>query len=345
MSKTVAILIPAYNPPAGFYSLLKDIASAIPGMQILVVDDGSVPALDVQIIKDMGALTIRHEANKGKGAALKTGFSHIADHLPGVKSIVTVDADGQHLPGDVGKVAAKALTTPTEFILGVRDFNHDIPLRSAIGNWVTRKIFALATGTSIRDTQTGLRAYPIDFAKTCCALGSDRYEFEMRTMFKAIESSIKMEQIDISTLYEEGNKTSHFRPLIDSMKVMAIFLRFLAVSISSFVVDIAAFYISFSMTGNIIASTYAARCLSATVNFTANKLFVFKASESKRTLREAVGYIALAFVIASMSALLVNAFAALIPPNVIMIKIGVDGFLFIVSFLVQKYMLFAGLRE
>lgn len=340
MNPAVAILVPAYNPPAEFSSLLGELQAANPSAPIVVVDDGCSPPIDDAGLEGRGVTVIRHAQNRGKGAALKTGFDYISRHLTAVRSIVTVDADGQHIAEDVANVVSAASSNPGKLVLGVRDFSADVPLRSSFGNTITRRVFRLVTGTDIRDTQTGLRAYPVEFAIRCCGIGSDRYEFEMRSMLLAVETGMQMEQVAITTFYEEGNRSSHFRPFIDSMKVMAVFLRFAAVSAACFLIDIVTFFILYTVSGNIISSTYISRSLSATANFAANKLFVFKADDHRRTFYEVAGYVALALLIASLSAVLVDSLSNGGADNVVAIKIGVDCFLFVLSFLAQRHLLF-----
>lgn len=340
MASLTAVLIPAYDPPEGFYALISDILKLNHDLLLVVVDDGSDQQLDMSRLSDLGAKCIRHSANQGKGAALKTGFNYISSEFPDVLSVVTVDADGQHAVEDVGRIVSMAERHHDSFVLGVRGFGDDVPLRSAFGNTVTRKIFTQVTGTDIQDTQTGLRAYPIRLAADCCSIRSDRYDFEMKSLLHALQAGVVVEQVPITTLYEEGNRSSHFRPLVDSMRVMAVFLRFLAISFSSFLVDIFAFFLIFSVSDDVILSTFIARTVSATLNFLANKLFVFKSLSRDHTIYEVAGYVALAITIASLSAFLVHSAFEATDINVIALKITVDALLFIFSFLIQRYFLF-----
>ncbi|MEM9254259.1 MAG: bifunctional glycosyltransferase family 2/GtrA family protein [Pseudomonadota bacterium] len=336
----VAVIVPAYNPPAEFYEVLDGIRSLGDSLEIVVVDDGSAACFDADKLKSLHVRSIRLPTNRGKGAALKAGFRYVAAELRDIETVVTVDADGQHLKEDIAAVLQTAADRPGSFVLGVREFDGDVPFRSALGNAVTQGIFNQFTKTDIRDTQTGLRAYPVAFAETCCDISSNRYEFELKAILAALDQDLVIEQVPITTRYDEGNKSSHFRPLIDSMRVLAVFLRFLFISLSSFSIDIALFFVMYTATSDIVSSTYVARLVSATFNFSANKLFVFKSFGRKRTLIEVAGYGLLAVVVATLSALLVQAAVNSFSANVVMIKVVVDCLLFAVSFLTQRYLLF-----
>ncbi len=339
MNNNVALLIPAYNPPEGFARLIDKLYALDVGL-VVIVDDGSDQCLDEQLRERPHLVCLRHPANRGKGAALKTGFAYIAAECSEISSVVTVDADGQHLPDDVKKLVQNVAGSPEQFYLGVRDFDTDVPLRSALGNTVMRKLFNSVTDTELRDTQTGLRAYPLALALSCCEIRSDRYDFEMQSLMLALKKDIPIEQLPITTLYEDGNPTSHFRPLVDSMRVVAVLIRFLMVSLTSFLIDISAFALLYSWSDDVIVSTYIARFLSATINFTANKLLVFKSYHRRRAIFETLGYVALALVIASLSAFLVREAMDVLGGDAVLIKVAVDGWLFLISFLVQRYLIF-----
>ena len=81
---------------------------------------------------------LRHAVNLGKGAALKTAFNHVLCTYPELAGVVTADADGQHHPDDIERVAETLLARPDALVLGARTFGEDVPLRSRFGNIATR---------------------------------------------------------------------------------------------------------------------------------------------------------------------------------------------------------------
>ena len=133
--KKVAILIPAYEPDDKLVRLVEALRPL--GAHLVVVDDGSVRpearAAFAAVRERVDALLV-HGVNRGKGAALRTGFAWIRDHLPEAEVVVTADADGQHTPTDIRRVAEAALGHPQGLVLGVRTFSGHVPLRSRFGN-------------------------------------------------------------------------------------------------------------------------------------------------------------------------------------------------------------------
>ncbi|GAB3854559.1 glycosyltransferase family 2 protein [Dactylosporangium cerinum] len=144
------VLIPAYEPDQRLVDLVDGLRGA--GQAVVVVDDGSGPAYApvFQAVRDLGGTVLTHPVNRGKGAALKTGFRSTRE------DVVCADADGQHRVEDILRVADHVRRTGRT-TLGVRRFTGPVPLRSSAGNALTRVVFAAVTGSRIQDTQTGLR--------------------------------------------------------------------------------------------------------------------------------------------------------------------------------------------
>ena len=120
------VLIPAYEPDGRLLTLLDMLRTAAPEAHLLVVDDGSGPASAPVFgaARQRGCVVLTHPVNRGKGAALKTGFRYIAEHAPG-EDVVCADSDGQHRPDDVLRVAAH-VQQGADLVLGVRGFTGEI---------------------------------------------------------------------------------------------------------------------------------------------------------------------------------------------------------------------------
>lgn len=221
----VAVLVPAYEPDGQLAAL----AAALRGdfARLVVVDDGSSPARRAAFdaVRAAGGEVLVHAANRGKGAALKTGFAWILRNLPEVRAVVTADADGQHRPDDIRRVAEAALACPQGLVLGVRAFAGEVPLRSRFGNAWARGFFRLLTGVAVQDTQTGLRGVPRARLEELCALPGARYEYEAWMLVAACRWREKLRQVPIATVYREGNKSSHYRPFRDSVRTQCALWR------------------------------------------------------------------------------------------------------------------------
>ena len=226
---THVVIIPAYRPSptlVGFIAALVE--RNIPG--IVLIDDGSGPEYQVifdQVTSISRVFLLRHARNRGKGAALKTGIQFALRSFPALIGIVTADADGQHLSDDVNRVLQASIPLRQgRLVLGARSFGGAVPLRSRVGNILTRDILRSLFGWKLTDTQTGLRAIPVAMLSRLLQLPSERYEFELEMLLLARQMAIPIVEIPIRTIYEGGNRTSNFRPVVDSARIYAALLRF-----------------------------------------------------------------------------------------------------------------------
>ena len=339
MRPVIGIVIPALDPPETLPGLVDELRSRALG-RIVVVNDGSAEPSLFRALEGTDDVTVlHHEANRGKGEALKTGFRHLLASET-VTNIVTVDADGQHLTEDVARVRDAARSEPDALTLGARGFETGVPLKSAVGNKATRAVLRLTAGLDLKDSQTGLRAVPRPLAERCLAIESARYEFELEMLLLAKRMGIAIRETDVATVYLDRNRATHFRPIRDSIGIYLVFLRFLMISLASFWLDIVLFALLHHYTGAILASTYAARISSGTLNFLGNRRLVFRDGVRRSLVRDAIAYTALAFLIATASGLTVRALSAWIEWTPALVKLGVDPCLFMVSFVVQRYVIF-----
>lgn len=342
-----AILIPVYQPDEKLIPLIDRLAN-MPFPLIMVINDGSNLKHN-HIFRDIEkrpkCKVIHHKINKGKGAALKTGMQAILTENSNLLGCITVDADGQHLPEDIYDVAQEFEKDSQFLVLGCRDFsNKDVPPKNKMGNIVTRTIYKLFTRKSVSDTQTGLRAIPISMMKLFLDLPGDHYEFEMNMLFQAAKDNVPMKEVAIQTVYIDQNRTSHFKPFMDSIRIYKEILKFSLSSIVSAVVDIGLFTLIFSLlSANAISwalfgATSIARLVSSTINFVLNKQVVFEDKNS--TLTQATEYYLLCVVQMLLSWLILRGLTLLIDEHVVLLKIMTDLFLFFVSFFVQRTLIF-----
>ncbi|MCU0285696.1 MAG: glycosyltransferase family 2 protein [Acidobacteria bacterium] len=219
----IPILIPAYNPDE---TLLKVVTGLMSEHfeHIIIVNDGSpqecLPIFE-QLAKIPQCSLLTHTQNRGKGRALKTGLNYFYEHFPGCAGIVTADADGQHLPADILKIAKELKNQTGQLILGVRRMDHKVPFKSLFGNVLTRFVFRFVTGANVSDTQSGLRGLPVEMIKPLLDIPGERYEYEINMLIWAARKTGKIIEIPIHTIYIEGNKRSHFNPFSDSLKIYA----------------------------------------------------------------------------------------------------------------------------
>lgn len=330
------VLIPSYQPNHQLVRLIEDLD---PSWPVVIVDDGSGPAYTPFFTEAQlhGATVIRLPRNRGKGSALKTGFRYIREHFPD-EPVVCADSDGQHRPADIAKVAAKVAESDTAMVLGVREFTGKVPLRSKLGNSVTAKLFGLATGTALSDTQTGLRGYPPQLLGWLDTVSGDRFEYELNLLLQAASAGYSIEQVGIETVYLNENESSHFRPIRDSARIYAPLLKFSASSAAAAVIDFGGLFLLHALTGNLLFSVVGARVVSSGINFLANRNFVFESRSSMWA--SAKKYFALVLVILVANYALMAALTH-IGVGLVVAKCVTEAALFLGSFVAQRKFVFA----
>lgn len=351
-AKRVTVIVPSYNPDEKLSMVIRDLEGA--GFDdIILVNDGS----HEEYIKyfpfpsEHPSLTLlTHKVNRGKGAALKTAFEWFLKNRPGREGVVTADGDAQHRVCDILGCAEDMLSTG-ELILGARDFSRpDVPPRSRMGNRITSAVFLVLCGLHVSDTQTGLRAIPTAALEDICRVGGDRYEYETNMLLALKGFGIKYHERKIETVYIEENKTSHFRPVRDSLRIYALILKFLLSSGAATIIDLLLFYLIYKflphtaakITWLTLEATIAARVCSSLVNFAVNRSVVFK---SKGNIWLTVlKYYAVALPIMLCSAggvtLLGRIFSASAPIWRTILKMVVDTLLYFIGFRLQREWVF-----
>lgn len=338
------VLIPAYQPDARLPRLILELHRADPSTKIVVVDDGSGQKFSdiFEASATAGAHVISYEHNRGKGYALREGFTWIRDVAgDSPECVVTADADGQHTLNDIFRVGRTCTDTGTS-VLGVREFVGHVPARSRIGNTATSALFWLATGWKLKDTQTGLRAFPVALLPALLKVQGDRYEYELRVLLHLAKFRHPVTQISIETIYEAGNPTSHFRPLQDSARIWAPLLKFAASSGVATVIDYVLVLVLNALTGALFFPVIAARLVSASVNFAMNRR-VFEAT-GVPLRRSALRYAALAVAVVAGSYTMLAVLTGIGIPLWIA-KIIADTTMYLVSYSAQSRYVFAPAQE
>ena len=218
MNERLVILIPSYEPTVEFLDLLKELKKT--KLEVIVVNDGSDFNYD-EIFKEAKkyAKVLKHEVNKGKGAALKTGLKYIDENKKEDYIVVTMDSDGQHTIKDALKIGNYVNEEPDTLVLGKRLRSKKTPLRSRIGNGITRFVYRITTGLDVYDTQTGLRAFSKKLVPFMLEIEGERFEYEMNVLLKCSSNKIKIKEIEIETIYIDNNSHSHFSTVKDSILV------------------------------------------------------------------------------------------------------------------------------
>lgn len=299
----ISVIIPAYEPDEKLISAVGELKKR--GFSdFIIVNDGSGKEyyrFFDEAVKLCGGTYLRHQVNKGKGAALKTAFNYLIEHRPDSLGAVSVDSDGQHLPDDVANCVDDMLKDGSHIVFGYRDFSlPEVPERSRKGNNITRRVFKTFFGINLYDTQTGLRVFPASCYKAMTEVEGDRYEYENKMIVAIRDLKIPFSQVKISTVYIDENKSSHFRPVFDSLRIyysiLPDFVKYLASSLICVLAEnilqlLLHDYVSYELAAkgfvwtavSELINLLPARFLSSMLNYWLNKKFVFKGKSGRGT--------------------------------------------------------------
>ncbi|MDR0929426.1 MAG: bifunctional glycosyltransferase family 2/GtrA family protein [Oscillospiraceae bacterium] len=331
------VLIPAYKPDERLIALCRALREE--NLTVLVVDDGSGEAFAgvFDEVSALGCLRERHAVNLGKGRALKTGINAALSRCPGLTGVVTADADGQHTPGDILRVIDAMAAHPDALVLGARAFTGNVPLKSRLGNGITRHVYRFVTGIRCRDTQTGLRGIPASALPGMLRLPGERYEYEMTMLLHLRDLKMPLEEVPIETIYLNDNKGSHFHPFRDAVRIYAVIAKFLLSSVLSFALNYALYLLALALGLVPFYAYVGARLLSSAFNYGINRMAVFGGRGGKGSV---LRYYLLAIVQMAIGASLVELLSRVAWLDASWIIIPVDTLLFFISYLIQRDFVF-----
>ena len=339
--KNIFIVVPTLDPDEDIMrKFIKELHKEFES--ILVINDGSKERHNkfFESLEKDGIEVIRHYRNFGKGRALKNAFNYLLNKYPNIEGVITCDCDGQHSVKDIKKCAKSLMKNKDKLILGVRNFDNDnVPPKSKFGNKITRNIFKIFIGLTISDTQTGLRGLSKNLMNRFMDLSGERYEYETNMLIECKEESVRIEEVEIETIYLNSNANSHFNPLKDSIMIYKLFMKYFIVAFSSFILDIILFSAIFgilNINSKILAATILARVVSSIYNYIVNINLIFKNMSIKSLFK----YYILAIIEMFFSGCFVTYLYNLLNFNVILIKIIVDTILWFINLFVQREFVF-----
>lgn len=198
----IVIVIPAYNEERFIGSTVlkaRDFADTI-----IVVDDGSSDDT-AKIARQAGALVVQHRQNQGKGAAVQTAFRAARQHHPDV--VVMIDADGQHLPGELPVVVGPVLEQRADIVIGSRylEQKSDVPRHRVWGHHIFNVLTNRASGVRLTDSQSGFRAFSAR-AFRVLSFRSDGFSVESEMQFLAHDHGLQVLEVPITILYPDKPK-------------------------------------------------------------------------------------------------------------------------------------------
>ncbi len=341
ISDEYAFIIPAFNPDNKLIAVIKEIRKKSV-YRIFIIDDGSsIESQEIfdhiENMDDENIYLLKHAVNLGKGAALKTIFNYILVKFPEIEGVVALDSDGQHSTDDCLKILGELENNNNVFVLGYRTFSKDIPLKSYVGNNISKFIYKIILGRDFKDTQTGLRGLSKSFMKQCLTIKSNRFEFETEQLALAVNSNTKIIEVPIQTIYIENNKASSFRPLVDSFKIYFVLFRYGLSSIITAIVDFIIFSFALYFGYGVIASNMFARTVSIGVQFVLLDKYVFHTKAKIINFLLFAGYVYTMGIISAWTQIGATEYLNI---STISAKIIVEGILFFVNFAFLRLYIF-----
>ena len=208
-STSVLALVPAYNAAEHLGELIPRLQLQVPDQDLLLVNDGSTDNT-LDLLKEHQVNYISFPENRGKGASLLAGFDFALSH--GYRSVLTIDADLQHLPEEIPRFLA--LDDGRTVILGTRHISLSVmPFDRWLTNNLTSLIISVFSTQRVRDSQSGYRLIPTGLLRAM-RLKTVRYDFESELLFKAGALGCPVAEVPISTVYE--GSSSFINPFVDT---------------------------------------------------------------------------------------------------------------------------------
>ena len=215
------VIIPAFNAEKEIEGPLRQLVSIVKNPQkIVVVDDGSND-LTSQIADQYKVVLLKHAKNRGKGAALKTGFEFARKKR--IKWIFTLDSDNQHNPKQIPVFLRKLHNNHFDLLIGKRKIQIDkMPFDRYLSNKITSLLLSIKCKIRIYDTQCGYRLINTDFLKKL-KLKTDRFETESELLIKFSRAGAKIGQIPISTIY--AKESSNIDRMTDTLRFLKMYFN------------------------------------------------------------------------------------------------------------------------
>jgi glycosyltransferase involved in cell wall biosynthesis len=217
-----AAVIPAFNEEQTIASVVEGIRPLVD--RVVVIDDGSRDGT-AERARRAGADVIAHDANRGKGHAVRTGLARVLDQ--GFTHVLLMDGDMQHLPGEAAPLLAEAERSGADIVVGERRFERDrMPASRYYANRIGSRVLSWFVGIPVRDTQCGFRVFRVDALRPL-RLTATGYEIETEMLVKVGRRGGRIASVPISAVY--AGQKSKLRPVPDTTRTcfLAVYYRFL----------------------------------------------------------------------------------------------------------------------
>jgi glycosyltransferase involved in cell wall biosynthesis len=220
---TRVAIIPAYNEESSIAKVIVQTKQYVD--EVIVCDDGSTD-MTATITESLGARVVRHTENQGKGAAIRTLAKEVRKLNPEV--IVMLDGDGQHDPKYILLLVTPIETGESDIVVGSRYVDGgktDAPFYRRVGLRVINFLYTKGAGVSVKDTQSGFRAYSLKAFKSVMGHDTDGYGMDGEQLSIAAKNGLRVMEVPISVSYSGPSPTSKKPPLLHGAALVSSLFR------------------------------------------------------------------------------------------------------------------------
>lgn len=230
-SPSLTIIVPAYNEQEGIGSTLRELLTRFAQAEVLVVDDGSTDGTADEVRAISGVRLLRHEMNRGYGAAIRTGIRNSRGEL-----IAWYDSDGQHAPESLESMLLVMQTEDLHAVLGARTAGSVVEPRRRLGKWVLSIIVQLAAGRRMPDINCGLRVFRREVIRRYTHLLPDRFSASITSTLLMIKRGYRVRFVPVVTRERVGRSTVRIArdglaAIHTSLRILVLFQAFQAFSL------------------------------------------------------------------------------------------------------------------
>ncbi len=337
----VGALIPIFRPKEEIRGFVEGLVSG--GFsRVVIVDDGSgreYSEVLESLAKIPSVTLLRHLVNLGRGAAIRTGINYFGVEQPSCRGIVLVDTDLECPVEDVVKVARTSLNRPNSLIVGVNENGEPKTLKSKLQRRALRSAYRFMVRGRIPANPTGLRGIPSRFFPFLLTLSSNGYDYEMDMLVELSMRGVSFVEVPISFTEKSIDQKSRFRPVVDSLRTIFVFLRFILASLTTAGIDFAVFSLIYYLSRNILLSVFLARIVAGTFNYTVCRTIVFHSRKS--IVKSLVEYVFLVSTMAMISYAVLTAAVKFLGFDVYFAKVLIEAILFAANFAIQQNVIFS----
>lgn len=222
------VVIPVYNHEHAIGAVVSAVRAQ--GVPMVLVDDGCDRAC-ADVLRELSATPdvtlVRHERNRGKGAAVRTGLH--AAQKGGYTHAAQIDADGQHTVSDLNRFIDEARKHPQAVVCGYPIFDASIPRSRYYGRYLTHGLVWLETlSFELIDTMCGFRVYPLapTLALLDRGLVGARMDFDTEVLVRLYWRGVPTRWLATQVRYP-ADGVSHYRMVLDNARMTALHARLL----------------------------------------------------------------------------------------------------------------------